>query len=128
VLWRVLGLTGLLWALEVGRLFTVARSLAAASPSLAHFRPLTAAFATAASSVLTLVPPPGGLGAVEGGLTGMLMVLRLPPGAALALVLMDRFVRYWAIVIGGAVDYFVVAWKSRSWPGRAAAHLSQVEK
>ncbi|MBV9120044.1 MAG: flippase-like domain-containing protein, partial [Chloroflexi bacterium] len=59
------------------------------------------------SSILTLVPTPGGLGAVEGGLTGVLILTGLTPGLALAVVIMDRIVSYWGLIVSVAIDYFV---------------------
>src|SRR5712692_591632 len=95
------------WLFEALRLFTVVHALAAGSPSLNNFGIVTAVFAMVTSSILTLVPTPGGLGAVEGGLTGILIFVGLSPGVALAIVIMDRVVSYWGLVAGGAINYFL---------------------
>lgn len=99
--------TFLAWIFEATRLFAVVHSLAGGTPALAQFNFITAIFAMVASSILTLVPTPGGLGAVEGGLTGILIFVGLQPGLALAIVILDRVVSYWALVITGAADYFL---------------------
>ncbi|MGH2365332.1 MAG: lysylphosphatidylglycerol synthase transmembrane domain-containing protein [Chloroflexota bacterium] len=105
---EVVGLfTFLAWTFEASRLFLVAHSLAGGTPMLAHFSFLTAIFAMVTGSILTLVPTPGGLGAVEGGLTGVLILVGLQPGVALAIVILDRFISYWGVVATGALDYFV---------------------
>lgn len=103
----VLFFTFAAWVFEALRLFTVAHALAGGSPALANFNMVTAVFAMVTSSILTLVPTPGGLGAVEGGLTGILIFVGLQPGLALAIVIMDRIVSYWSLIASGAVDYFV---------------------
>ncbi len=102
----VLSFTFVAWLCEAARLFAVAHALAGGSPQLAQFSFLTAIFAMVTSSILTLVPTPGGLGAVEGGLTGILIFVGMPAGLALAIVIMDRLVSYWALVVSGAVVYF----------------------
>jgi glycosyltransferase 2 family protein len=101
----VLFFTMAAWLFEALRLFIVAQALGAGPTSLGYFQ--TAVFAMVTSSILTLVPTPGGLGAVEGGLTGVLILSGLTPGLALAVTIMDRIVSYWSLVISGAVVYFV---------------------
>jgi len=60
-------------------------------------------FVTLANSLLTLVPTPGGIGAVESGVGGVLVRLStLSASAAVALVLVDRFISYVSIIIVGA--------------------------
>ncbi|HEX6512729.1 MAG TPA: lysylphosphatidylglycerol synthase transmembrane domain-containing protein [Chloroflexota bacterium] len=103
----VLSLTVAAWLFEALRLFIVAHALAGGSPELASFSFVTGVFAAVAASILTLVPTPGGLGAVEGGVTGVLILVGLAPGLALAIVIMDRLVSYWALVASGAATYFL---------------------
>jgi len=103
----VLFFTFAAWVFEALRLFTVAHALAGGTPALDNFNVVTAVFAMVTSSILTLVPTPGGLGAVEGGLTGILIFVGLQPGIALAIVIMDRIVSYWSLVLSGAITYFV---------------------
>ena len=103
----VLTFTLAAWLFEALRLFIVAHALAGGSPQLASFSFVTGVFAAVAASILTLVPTPGGLGAVEGGVTGILILAGLPAGLALAIVIMDRIVSYWALIVSGGAAYFV---------------------
>ena len=95
------------WLFEAVRLFAVAQALAGGTIQLAHFSFVTGVFVAVAASILTLVPTPGGLGAVEGGVVVILKLVGVPPGLALAIVIMDRIVSYWALVVAGAAAYFV---------------------
>ena len=92
-LWGLLG-----WLAEIGRLYLVAAALGL-DLGLA-----LVVFLTLANSLLTLVPTPGGLGAVESGVAGLAVRLAaLPVSAAAALVLVDRAISYVSVVIVGAV-------------------------
>jgi uncharacterized protein (TIRG00374 family) len=89
------------WMAEVGRLYFVVQALGL---------PLTlpmVLFVTVANAILTLVPlTPGGLGIVETGVTGVL-VLALAQSDALSVALLDRSISYLSVIIMGAL-YFVV--------------------
>ncbi|MCH8831317.1 MAG: flippase-like domain-containing protein [Chloroflexi bacterium] len=92
----ILGLLG--WLSEVGRLYLVAHAL-----NLGLGIPLVI-FITLANSLLTLVPTPGGIGAVESGVAGLLVRLSsLSVNAATALVLVDRSITYVSVIAVGAV-------------------------
>ena len=91
-LWGLLG-----WMAETGRLFLVVKAL-----GLEVDLPLVI-FITLANSLLTLVPTPGGLGAVESGVAGLLVRLSsLSLPAATALVVVDRTITYLSIILVGA--------------------------
>ena len=91
----LLGLLG--WLAETGRLFLVVQAL-----DLDIDFPLVI-FITLANSLLTLVPTPGGLGAVESGVAGLLVRLSsLSITPATALVLVDRAITYLSIILVGA--------------------------
>lgn len=89
------------WMAEVGRLYFVVQALGL---------PLTlpmVLFVTVANAILTLVPlTPGGLGIVETGVTGVL-VLALAQPDALSVALLDRSISYLSVIIIGAL-YFVI--------------------
>jgi uncharacterized protein (TIRG00374 family) len=91
-------LWGLLaWLAEVGRLWLVAAALGL------ELGPALAVFLALANSLLTLVPTPGGLGAVESGVAGLAVRLAaLPLSAAAALVLVDRAISYLSVIGVGA--------------------------
>ena len=93
-----LGLLG--WMAEMGRMYLVAMALGF---------DLTVAmvvFLTVANSLLSLVPTPGGVGAVESGVAGLAVRLAsLAKESATALVLVDRFITYISVIILGAVIF-----------------------
>ena len=102
------GLWGLLaWLAEIGRFYLVAQALGL------DLSPALVVFATLANSLLTLVPTPGGVGAVEAGLAGLLGQLSsLATPAVLALVLVDRSISYLSVIVTGAV-LFLARWGLR---------------
>jgi uncharacterized protein (TIRG00374 family) len=95
--WLV-AISATIWLLEAARLFFVLEALDL-EVSLALIL-----FAALAHSLLTTIPlSPGGVGFVEAGLTGLL-VLALPRDAAVGVTLLDRSITYFSIlVVGGAV-------------------------
>lgn len=91
------GLTVLVWLFEVGRLFLVADALGVflALPTIV--------FVALASSLLTVLPfTPGGLGLVETGIVGLLM-LTVSREQAISVALLDRSISYWSILAFGLV-------------------------
>lgn len=85
----------LIWFTEIGRLFLVSQSLGF---SLSY--PLII-FAALANSLLTAVPfTPGGLGLVEGGLIGIL-VIALSRNEAVSLAFLDRSISYYSLIVVG---------------------------
>jgi len=100
------------WAFDVGALWA---SLAAfgATPSggvvvMAYFVGTTA----------NLLPVPGGVGAVEGGVIGALVAFGTPTGAAIAGVLAYRALALWLPALAGIVAYVQL---TRALPADAAA-------
>ena len=96
-------LTALVWTAEAGRFFLVASALGVplALPQLL--------FVFAASALLLAAPTPGGLGAVEGGMVGLMVLLEVPVDLAAAVALLDRLISYWLVLIFGGVYYFTHA-------------------
>jgi hypothetical protein len=95
--WGLLG-----WLSEVGRLYFVTQAL-----GLSLDFPLVV-FITVSNSLLSLVPTPGGVGAVESGVAGLLVRLSpLAAPSAAALVLVDRSISYISIIITGAVVFLL---------------------
>ncbi len=94
-LWGLLG-----WMAEVGRLYLVVQAL-----GFDLSFPLIV-FLTLANSLLSLVPTPGGVGAVESGVAGLAVRLsKLTASSAAALVLVDRFITYISVILVGAVIF-----------------------
>ena len=91
-IWGLLG-----WLSEVARLYLVAQAF-----GLNLGLPLVV-FIALANSLLTLVPTPGGFGAVESGVATLLVRLAgLSYNVATALVLVDRSITFISIIIVGA--------------------------
>ena len=61
-----------------------------------------------ANVVSVFAPTPGGLGAVEGALIGLLVGFGLEPGAAVAVVLVYRLINFWLPIPAGLVSYLSV--------------------
>ncbi len=90
-----LGIAG--WLLEMGRLYFVLQAL-----GLDIGLPLTGVVALG-HAILSTVPTPGGVGAVEPGVTGLLLIKLSRPDAAAAAIL-DRSITYVSVIaIGGLV-------------------------
>ena len=120
VVWGLLG-----WLAEVARFYLVTQALDL------HLSPALIVFATVSNSLLTLVPTPGGVGAVEAGLAGLLKQLStLATPAVAALVLVDRSISYLSVIAVGAA-LFLVRWvvrrKSRTAPAGTPAHSDEGE-
>ena len=93
-----LGLLG--WAAEMGRMYLVAMALGF------DLSVALVVFLTLANSLLSLVPTPGGVGAVESGVAGLAVRLAaLAKESATALVLVDRFITYISVIVVGAVIF-----------------------
>lgn len=91
-------LGALAWAAEIARLHLVAQAL-----DLDLGIPLVI-FLTMANSLLTLVPTPGGLGAVESGVASLALRLStISTDFAAALVVVDRAITYLSIIVVGAL-------------------------
>ena len=94
----LLGLLG--WMAEIGRMYLVTMALGL------DLVVIMVVFLTLANSLLSLVPTPGGIGAVEPGVAGLAIRLgALGKGAATALVLVDRFITYISVIIVGALIF-----------------------
>ena len=97
-------LTVTIWATEALRLWLVIAALG--FPGL-HLGPSGVLFVALIGSLLTAVPlTPAGLGAVEGGVGTVLVgVFGVPLGQATAIILVDRAISVFTIVIFGAIAY-----------------------
>ena len=102
-LWLVALLTGLAWAAEAGRFLLVANALGV-SLTLPQLL-----FVFAAGALLLAAPTPGGLGVVEGGMVGVMLLLDVPVDLAAAVAFLDRLISYWLVLIPGAGYYFTHA-------------------
>ena len=93
-----LGILG--WMAEIGRMYLVAMALGF------ELGIALVVFLTLANSLLSLVPTPGGIGAVESGVAGLAVRLSaLAKESATALVLVDRSITYISVIIVGAIIF-----------------------
>jgi uncharacterized protein (TIRG00374 family) len=89
-------------------LFDYLALLAALSAVGAEPAPSLVLLAYVAGSLLGMIPlTPGGLGFVEAGLTGMLALAGVGPGAAVVATLAYRLVSFWAPIPVGAAAYWL---------------------
>jgi uncharacterized protein (TIRG00374 family) len=99
-------LTVLIWMSEAMRLYFVIRALGFADVDLGISG---AMFVALIGSLLTAVPfTPGGIGLVEGGMGLVLTtVFKASSGHALAIVLVDRAISVFSIVVLGSIAYVI---------------------
>ncbi len=98
-------LTILIWLTEAGRLYLVTTALVPAFGEVQQLGIAIILFVALANSLLTTVPlTPGGLGLVEAGVTGLLM-MELSKDAAVAVALLDRTISYGSLILFGLVLY-----------------------
>ena len=113
--WGLLG-----WLAEVARLYLVTLAL-----GIELSFPLIV-FITMANSLLTLVPTPGGVGAVEPGVVGLLVrISSLAASGAAALVLVDRAISYGSIILTGGLVFLTRQWYRRTPSDSTAATASE---
>jgi uncharacterized membrane protein YbhN (UPF0104 family) len=99
--WMVFGIGLLLWFGDGMRVWFVARSLNAGIP------PTVAILVAVMGALLTVIPfTPAGLGVVELGVGSVLVgVIGLDPVMAGSIILLDRVVAYWSLLLVGGVLY-----------------------
>ncbi len=99
-----LGVVG--WMLEIGRFYFVAQAL---NLDIGFG---VVMFAALANAMLTTIPTPGGFGFVEGGLTGLLVLLGVGDTDALSLTVVDRSISWLSVVLFGGILFAV--WQYRA--------------
>ena len=103
----VIALGGGAWLLEVARLYFVAQALGLEVP-LALI-----AIAALSAAILSTVPVPGGVGFVESGIVGVLL-LGLGRPEAVSVALVDRSITFVSVIaIGGIVFLASQVWQAR---------------
>ncbi len=115
--WRLLGAVGF-WIFDVATLWLAFRALGSAPPFGAVVMGYLIGMAANA------LPIPGGIGAVDLGLVGMLTVYGAPLSTAAAAVLIYRAISLWVPTLVGTVAYLLlrgdlrrpIAPRSGSWP------------
>lgn len=116
----LLGLLG--WMLEMGRLYFVLVALGI------EFSLVLIPIVAVGHAILSTVPTPGGVGAVEPGVTGLLLIELTAPEAAAATIV-DRSITYLSIIFIGALlfalRHALNIRRSRKRISRADAHGDQ---
>lgn len=103
------------WLLEIARMYLVIEALGLSAPlSLIAITALCAA-------ILSTVPIPGGVGFVEPGIVGLLL-LSMGRQDAVSVALVDRSITFVSVIaIGAAVFLAVQIWQGRSAQGKPPA-------
>ncbi len=96
-----------IWLLEAGRLLLVTQALSQATGfDIFDIGLALILFAALANALLTAIPlTPGGLGLVEPGVAGLLMIAAISRGAALSIVLVDRTISFLSVIVVGLVVF-----------------------
>lgn len=98
-------ITVAIWLMEAGRLFLVAKALGFTLGFLFLL------LVSPAQALLTALPfTPGGLGLVETGLAGLLM-LSLPKESAWSITLVDRTISYLSLILFGLIVFLIRQWR-----------------
>lgn len=96
--WRLLGALGYLY-FDMLVLVCLFRGLGYAVP----FGALTLGYLV--GYLATMIPIPGGIGVLEGGLAGALILYGAPPVKTVAVVLVYHAIAFWIPSLGGAIGY-----------------------
>ena len=94
----LLGLLG--WIMEMGRLYFVLTALGM------EFSLVLVPIVAVGHAILSTVPTPGGVGAVEPGVAGLLLIELAAPDAAAATIV-DRSITYLSVILIGAVLFLL---------------------
>jgi uncharacterized protein (TIRG00374 family) len=121
--WRLLGAVGF-WIFDVVVLWLAFRALGSA-PAFG-----VVVMAYLLGMIANMVPVPGGIGAVDLGLVGMLVVYGAPLSTAAAAVLVYRAISLWVPTLIGTVAYVLLRGdllrplqpRGGSWPAREDIH------
>jgi len=98
-----------IWLLEAGRLLLVIQALSQATGvGVFEIGLPVILFAALANALITAIPlTPGGLGLVEVGVVGLLMIGPISRGGALSIVLLDRTISFVSIIIIGLLVFLL---------------------
>jgi putative heme transporter len=122
--WALLGTLGW-WAFNIGVLWASCKAFGEAPPlavvTQAYFVGLLA----------NLLPLPGGIGGVDGGMIGALIAFGMDGGLAIVAVLVYRGFAFWLPTLPGAIAYLqlrrtVARWKDERREARAAEAAASV--
>jgi putative heme transporter len=100
------------WAFNIGILWASFRAFGS-SPPLAV---LVQAFFV--GMLANLLPIPGGIGGVDGGMIGALAAFGIPAGTAVLAVLSYRLFAFWLPTVPGVIAYFQLRRRVQAWRHR----------
>jgi uncharacterized protein (TIRG00374 family) len=90
-----------------------------------HPRPSLVLVAYAIAGLLGMIPlTPGGLGIVEAGLTGLLVLAEVNSSQAVLATLTYRIASYWAPLVAGPIAYGLFRYRYRSRPAFPQASVA----
>jgi glycosyltransferase 2 family protein len=99
----ILVMTGAIWLLEGARVYFVIRALSLPD---AHLGISASTFVALAAALLTAIPlTPAGVGFVEAGIIGALLIYGVPHDAATAVALVDRGISIVTVIVLGGIAY-----------------------
>ena len=75
-----------------------------------------------------LLPLPGGIGGVEGGMIGVLIAFGVPSSLAIVAVLTYRAFSFWLPTIPGAIAYFQLRLTVHGWRDEAKGDAATLYK
>jgi uncharacterized protein (TIRG00374 family) len=103
----IAALTAVIWSLEGMRFYAAARAVDVSLPLA------TALLAALLASLLTTVPlTPAGVGVVETGVVGLLLLLGISESSAVSVAILDRLVAYWSVLLVGPPIWAYSRWRS----------------
>jgi uncharacterized protein (TIRG00374 family) len=111
-----LAMTGVVlwWALNIAVLYAAFRAFGQAPPLAVLVQ------AYFVGMLANLLPLPGGIGGVDGGMIGALVAFRVSGSLALIAVLVYRLLAFWLPSIPGAIAYFQLRRTVNRWHDAAA--------
>ncbi len=118
--WGLLGAIAW-WAFDISVLWACFHAFSETTPSIAVI-----VMGYYLGQVANVLPLPGGIGGVEGGMIGAFVAFNVPGGLAVVAVLTYRAFSFWLPTIPGAIAYLqlrrtVSRWKEERAEARAAA-------
>ncbi len=113
----ILVMTGTIWLLEGARVYFVIRALNLPD---AHLGISASVFVALAAALLTAIPlTPAGVGFVEAGIIGALIIYGVPHDAATAVALVDRAISIVTVIVLGGIAYATSGMVRRAHGGGA---------
>ena len=106
------------WAFNIGILWASFRAFGE-SPPIAV---LVQAFFV--GMLANLLPIPGGIGGVDGGMIGALAAFGIPAGTAVLAVLSYRLFAFWLPTVPGVIAYFQLRRRVQAWRHRLVAGVT----